>query len=375
MLRFHNFAKSTYGKMLIGLIVGVALGMVVLGFINSQPITAAEVRSEYAKDQAVIPEPEDVDNKIVTANNLYRSSDYNEALQLLGPLALKGYAKAQYLVGVMYFFGHGVPKDPQEAASWWKLAANEYPEAKFQLAMRYSSGTGVPQDQREARRLGLEAAKSGHVASQGMVGIMMVLGEGGEEDIEEGARWVRQAAANGEPIAQKFLMTALPDILAKRRLATLLQLNPRLTVAQAAALMGTENFPVGDDPSATVIASGIRTRTMPVVDPAPAYNPQPRIRMGAIESADEENAYERLERRFGASSSSRRSIPAVSDAAPTPPRSTSPSNVGAINPRTGEFYAPSGSGFTSTRDGTYYAPAGPNGVVDTRTGQFIPVTH
>jgi len=48
-------------------------------------------------------------------------------------------------------------------------------------------------------------------------------------------------------------------------------------------------------------------------------------------------------------------------------------NVGAINPHTGEFYAPAGSGYVGTRDGTYYAPAGPNGVINTRSGDFIPV--
>lgn len=46
--------------------------------------------------------------------------------------------------------------------------------------------------------------------------------------------------------------------------------------------------------------------------------------------------------------------------------------LGAVNPSTGEFYAPAGQGYVSTRNGTYYTPAGPNGVIDTRTGQFIP---
>ena len=39
----------------------------------------------------------------------------------------------------------------------------------------------------------------------------------------------------------------------------------------------------------------------------------------------------------------------------------------------GEVFMPSGTGFVGTRDGTYYAPSGPNGVIDTRTGQYIPV--
>jgi hypothetical protein len=49
-----------------------------------------------------------------------------------------------------------------------------------------------------------------------------------------------------------------------------------------------------------------------------------------------------------------------------------PQNTGAIDPSTGYYYSPSGSGYVSTRDGTYYVPAGPNGVINTRSGQFIP---
>ncbi len=47
-------------------------------------------------------------------------------------------------------------------------------------------------------------------------------------------------------------------------------------------------------------------------------------------------------------------------------------NRGAINPRTGEYYAPAGRGYIGTRDGTYYEPAGPAGVINTRTGEFMP---
>lgn len=48
-------------------------------------------------------------------------------------------------------------------------------------------------------------------------------------------------------------------------------------------------------------------------------------------------------------------------------------NSGAINPVTGEHYPSSGNGYVNPRDGRFYAPAGPSGVVDTKTGQFIPI--
>jgi hypothetical protein len=50
-------------------------------------------------------------------------------------------------------------------------------------------------------------------------------------------------------------------------------------------------------------------------------------------------------------------------------------NHGAINPFTGEFLAPAGDGYVGTRDGTFYAPAGPNGIINTRTGEFSPLTQ
>ncbi len=56
----------------------------------------------------------------------------------------------------------------------------------------------------------------------------------------------------------------------------------------------------------------------------------------------------------------------------TMPR-TEISNNGAINPATGEYFPRAGQGYVSSRNGTYYAPAGPNGVTNTRTGEFVPV--
>lgn len=43
-----------------------------------------------------------------------------------------------------------------------------------------------------------------------------------------------------------------------------------------------------------------------------------------------------------------------------------------VNPRNGQVYAPAGQGYVGS-DGRYFAPAGPNAVVDTRTGQVIPI--
>ena len=41
----------------------------------------------------------------------------------LKALAEQGDAKAQYKLGTMYYFGHGVPQDYWEAVRWYRKAA------------------------------------------------------------------------------------------------------------------------------------------------------------------------------------------------------------------------------------------------------------
>ena len=54
----------------------------------------------------------------------YHHGDYDAALELLKPLAEKGVITAQVDLGMMYRYGHGVPKDVDLAAMWWRRAAD-----------------------------------------------------------------------------------------------------------------------------------------------------------------------------------------------------------------------------------------------------------
>jgi TPR repeat protein len=51
--------------------------------------------------------------------------DYSTALRLLRPLADRGLAAAQVLLGKMYSQGQGVPQDETEAAKWFRKAADQ----------------------------------------------------------------------------------------------------------------------------------------------------------------------------------------------------------------------------------------------------------
>ena len=54
----------------------------------------------------------------------YKSGDYATALREWKPFAEQGNASAQSNLGLMYFFGHGVPADYVLAYMWLNIAAS-----------------------------------------------------------------------------------------------------------------------------------------------------------------------------------------------------------------------------------------------------------
>lgn len=74
----------------------------------------------------------------------YRAGDFAAARAALRPLADRGSAIAETLMGVMAAKGQGRPADPAVAASWWLRAASRgYPPAQLALAKALADGKGV----------------------------------------------------------------------------------------------------------------------------------------------------------------------------------------------------------------------------------------
>jgi TPR repeat protein len=55
----------------------------------------------------------------------YRQGDYTRALRIIRPMARKGYARAQFKLGLIYVRGNGVPQDYGEALRWYRKAAEQ----------------------------------------------------------------------------------------------------------------------------------------------------------------------------------------------------------------------------------------------------------
>jgi len=117
--------------------------------------------------------------------------------------------KVQYLIGVMYEYGHGVEPNIKEAIRWYREAARQgLPDAQNSLGFLYLLGLGVKPDPDMAAMWLHRAAGQGHSAAQTNLGIMYTTGRGVEKDHEKAVELFRNAAQKGNAQAQGLLAQA-----------------------------------------------------------------------------------------------------------------------------------------------------------------------
>ena len=98
----------------------------------------------------------------------FERGDYKTALREFQHLAEQGDADAQYLLGVFYKDGEGVPQDYKEAVKWYTLSAEQgHADAQHNLAIMYGTGEGVLQDYVRAHMWFNLAASNGSEKASG----------------------------------------------------------------------------------------------------------------------------------------------------------------------------------------------------------------
>lgn len=108
--------------------------------------------------------------------------------------------QAQYDLGVMYFKGIGVKKDPKTAYRWFYMAANQgHMRAQNDLAVLLSRGIGVRQNNSEAYIWFIKAAEQGFADSQFNLGMLLSHGQGRgmPQHFTIAYMWFEIAAQNG----------------------------------------------------------------------------------------------------------------------------------------------------------------------------------
>lgn len=93
--------------------------------------------------------------------------DYNKALRLLGPQAVRDNADAQYHLALLYRTGKGTKQNYKKAFYWFKRSANNgNVRAQYNCGILFENGYGVKPNKRKAMRWYKMAAKNGHQKSK-----------------------------------------------------------------------------------------------------------------------------------------------------------------------------------------------------------------
>jgi uncharacterized protein len=150
-----------------------------------------------------------------TANAAFQKGDYAGALAAVRPLAEEGNARAQSLLGTMYYRGRGVGTDDREAAAWFRRAADQGDAAaQFYLGGMYSEGRGVPQDFNESTKWYRRAAEQGDGQAQYNLGLAYARGEGITQDLVKAHMWFNLAAAHLNEAPRRLAATKSRDQVA-----------------------------------------------------------------------------------------------------------------------------------------------------------------
>lgn len=157
--------------------------------------TPAEAAKTFFKPVVVNPE----DLQFLNAQADFKARNYARAYLELLPLANRGDARAQYLMGEMSDNGLGpVQLDVKEAARWYRFAAaKNNADAQFALANAYSIGRGVSVNPQQALKWLTRAADNGHVTAMMALAGMYETGIAEARDPAKAAEWTLRAAQAG----------------------------------------------------------------------------------------------------------------------------------------------------------------------------------
>jgi uncharacterized protein len=150
-----------------------------------------------------------VAGKLEDAKAAFNRRDYTTGLRLLRPLAEQGDAAAQFVFGLLYYTGQGVPKTLVEAVGWFSKAAEQGDAgAQVMLGTMYRDGQGLPQNYTEAAKWYRKAAEQGDDNAEQELGVMYARGQGVPKNMAEAVKWWRKAASQGNTVAERNLEQA-----------------------------------------------------------------------------------------------------------------------------------------------------------------------
>lgn len=134
------------------------------------------------------------------------TQDLEEAAKWFRKAAEHGDNDAQYMLGIMYVGGNGVTQNYKEAESWLKKSASKgNADAQYSLGVMYEQGVGISTDYKKAVNWYEKAAEQGYIDAQYNLGLIYSKGLGINQDQKEAKKWFSEAAEKGDAKSQTLL--------------------------------------------------------------------------------------------------------------------------------------------------------------------------
>lgn len=119
------------------------------------------------------------------------SKNQNEAASWYRKAAEQNEAAAQNSLGSMFQYGEGVAQDNAEAVRWYQKAADQgYGEAYTNLGYMYDGGLGVKPDHAIAVKLYQNGVEKGSLNAMLNLGVSFWRGEGTPKDLVQAYKWL-----------------------------------------------------------------------------------------------------------------------------------------------------------------------------------------
>ena len=144
--------------------------------------------------------------------------NFPKGIRHLTKSAEMGFSTAQATLGMIYFTGIGVKKNPDKAIKWCASAAGDkHPLGMFYLGMAYSIGDGIPINDDYALRWIRAAADRQLTMAQLTLGMKLATGDGTKKNLELAVQWLRRAAAQGKSAEAKLQLRRYENLLMRMR--------------------------------------------------------------------------------------------------------------------------------------------------------------
>lgn len=139
----------------------------------------------------------------------YKKGEYSTALK---EFRADPSPEGDFALGLMYYKGKGVERNPKEAATYFRRSAEQgHAGAQYNIGLMRLNGRWVKKDLRKAAHWFYLSAKQENARAQYNLGLMYARGDGVVKDRRKAVHWLARSARQGNDEALTKLKVLLAD--------------------------------------------------------------------------------------------------------------------------------------------------------------------